>query len=165
MRVLKAFLWNTVSKISLPGSFISPGSFKVLLTQLYSSLVNPVFDVDMLCTWSLSRTCPCHSNLITQILLLTYSPLFNYILSFLGRRLAWGFASSSRLSFSPYDHFCKFVSNKVDKNQISTKSLLYILKQFTSRTFTKMLFKDGASFCYCAYVQRISSVVRDTQVS
>ena len=55
-------LWNTVCRNALPNSFRSISSFKNFLRRTYSSLRNLVFDVDMPCTWSLVRDCPCHRN-------------------------------------------------------------------------------------------------------
>ena len=55
-------LWNTVCRNASANSFMSISSFKNFLRQTYSSLRNSVFDVDMKCTWSLVRDCPCHRN-------------------------------------------------------------------------------------------------------
>ncbi len=41
---------------------ISIKTFKIYLRNHYSMLVCSVFDVNLLCTWSISRECPCHRS-------------------------------------------------------------------------------------------------------
>jgi hypothetical protein len=55
-------LWNSVCRTALPNNFWTLSSFKNFLHRTYSSLRNSVFEVDMPCTWSLVRDCPCHRN-------------------------------------------------------------------------------------------------------
>ena len=52
-------LWNTVCKIAPPSSLYSLTTFKRFLCDTYLSLLTSTFDVDMTCTWSLFRDCPC----------------------------------------------------------------------------------------------------------
>ena len=56
-------LWNSVCKVAPPNTFSSVKTFKYYLFNHYSMLVSTVFDVNLLCTWSMSRTCPCHRSL------------------------------------------------------------------------------------------------------
>ena len=53
-------LWNSVCRTALPNNFWTLSSFKNFLHRTYSLLRNSVFEVDMPCTWSLVRDCPCH---------------------------------------------------------------------------------------------------------
>ena len=55
-------LWNSVCKVAPPNTFSSVKTFKYYLFNNYSMLVSTVFDVNLLCTWSMSRTCPCHRS-------------------------------------------------------------------------------------------------------
>ncbi|CAB4031032.1 Hypothetical predicted protein [Paramuricea clavata] len=55
-------IWNTVSQEVSLDSFSRPSSFKCYLKQKYSNLVNSIYDVDVSCTWSLTRDCPCHRS-------------------------------------------------------------------------------------------------------
>ena len=57
-RVVKS--WNTVCQEVSPDIFQNPNSFKHYLKRRYSTLISNVYDVDMACTWSLTRDCPCH---------------------------------------------------------------------------------------------------------
>ena len=59
-RVVK--IWNTVCQEVSPDIFRNPNSFKHYLKRryYYSTLISNVYDVDMACTWSITRDCPCH---------------------------------------------------------------------------------------------------------
>jgi hypothetical protein len=57
-RVVK--IWNTVCQEVSPDIFHNPNSFKHYLKRRYYTLISNVYDVDMACTWSLTRDCPCH---------------------------------------------------------------------------------------------------------
>ena len=57
-RVVK--IWNTVCQEVSPDIFYNPNSFKHYLKRRYYTLISNVYDVDMACTWSLTRDCPCH---------------------------------------------------------------------------------------------------------
>ena len=59
-RIVK--LWNSVCTILPPNSFSILSSFKRHLKETYRDLCVTRFDVDMPCTWSLVRDCPCHSS-------------------------------------------------------------------------------------------------------
>ena len=59
-RIVK--IWNTVSQEVSLNSFSRPSSFKCYLKHKYSILVNSIYDVDVSCTWSLTRDCPCHRS-------------------------------------------------------------------------------------------------------
>ena len=59
-RIVK--LWNSVCKVAPPNTFSSVKTFKYYLFNHYSMLVSTVFDVNLLCTWSMSRACPCHRS-------------------------------------------------------------------------------------------------------
>ena len=52
--------WNYICKIASPEKFASLNIFKNFLRKTYTALVNSTFNVDMTCTWSLIRDCPCH---------------------------------------------------------------------------------------------------------
>ena len=53
-------LWNHVCKILPSTTFASLSIFKRSLKAAYANLVTETFDVDMPCTWTLVRDCPCH---------------------------------------------------------------------------------------------------------
>ena len=53
-------LWNHVCKIAPSTTFASLSSFKRSLKAAYGNLVMTTFDVDLPCTWTLVRDCPCH---------------------------------------------------------------------------------------------------------
>ena len=53
-------LWNHVCKIAPSTTFASLSSFKRSLKAAYGNLVMTAFDVDLPCTWTLVRDCPCH---------------------------------------------------------------------------------------------------------
>ena len=55
-------IWNSVSQEVSLDSFSRPSSFKCYLKHKYSILVNSIYDVDVSCTWSLNRDCPCHRS-------------------------------------------------------------------------------------------------------
>ena len=57
-RIVK--LWNSVCHNVNPDSFSSPISFKNFLKHRYLELLHSVYDVELSCTWSLVRDCPCH---------------------------------------------------------------------------------------------------------
>jgi hypothetical protein len=57
-RVVK--IWNTVCQEVSPDIFHNPNSFKHYLKRRYHTSISNVYDVDMACTWSLTRDCPCH---------------------------------------------------------------------------------------------------------
>ena len=52
--------WNSVCHNVNPDSFSSPISFKNFLKHRYLELLHSVYDVELSCTWSLVRDCPCH---------------------------------------------------------------------------------------------------------
>ena len=52
--------WNSVFQDVNPDTFSSPISFKNLLERRYLELLHSVYDVELSCTWSLVRDCPCH---------------------------------------------------------------------------------------------------------
>jgi hypothetical protein len=54
--------WNIVCKEVNPETFYSPISFRNFLKLKYSHLVHTVYDVELPCTWSLVRDCPCHGT-------------------------------------------------------------------------------------------------------
>ena len=55
-------LWNHVCKIAPSTTFASLSSFKRSLKAAYGNLVMTTFDVDLSCTWTLVRDCPCHRS-------------------------------------------------------------------------------------------------------
>jgi hypothetical protein len=55
-----AKLWNCVCSSTTPDTFSCLRTFKNYLYEHYSNLIFSVFDVNLLCTWSMSRNCPCH---------------------------------------------------------------------------------------------------------
>ena len=59
-RVVKP--WNFVCKIASTDKFASLSIFKRFLHATYSNLVKDTFNVDMPCTWSLTRDCSCHRS-------------------------------------------------------------------------------------------------------
>ena len=56
VRIVK--LWNDMCNEAFPNGFTSLSCFKSFLKNLYKSLFMNVFDVDMVCSWSISRECP-----------------------------------------------------------------------------------------------------------
>ena len=52
--------WNCICKNFHPDTFSSPISFKNYLKRKYTELVKSVYNVELSCTWSLVRDCPCH---------------------------------------------------------------------------------------------------------
>ena len=59
-RIVK--LLNCVCKVAPSSTFSSIKTFKIYLRHHYSMLVCTVFDVNLLCTWSISPECPCHRS-------------------------------------------------------------------------------------------------------
>ena len=57
-RIVKS--WNTVCQDVDPDTFSSSISFKSFLKRRYLELLRSVYDVELSCTWSLVRDCPCH---------------------------------------------------------------------------------------------------------
>ena len=57
-------LWNHVCKILPSTTFASLSAFKRSLKATYGNLVMTTFNVDLLCTWTLVRDCPCHRSYI-----------------------------------------------------------------------------------------------------
>ena len=55
-------LWNHVCKTLPSTTFASLSIFKRSLKATYANLVTAAFDVDMPCTWTLVRDCPCHRS-------------------------------------------------------------------------------------------------------
>lgn len=53
-------LWNHLCKVFPSTSFSSLSSFKRTLKDTYRNLLVSTFDIDMSCTWTLVRDCPCH---------------------------------------------------------------------------------------------------------
>jgi hypothetical protein len=49
-----------VCSSATPDTFSCLRTFKNYLYEHYSNLIFSVFDVNLLCTWSMSRNCPCH---------------------------------------------------------------------------------------------------------
>ena len=45
-------------------NFSSLSSFKKFLRATYFTLLNTTYDINMPCTWFLSRNCPCHRSYI-----------------------------------------------------------------------------------------------------
>ena len=52
--------WNSVCQDVNPDTFSSPISFKNFLKRRYLDLLHTVYDIELSCTWSLVRDCPCH---------------------------------------------------------------------------------------------------------
>ena len=53
-------LWNNLCNEAFPSGFTSLGCFKSFLKNLYKSLLMNVFDMGMVCSWSISPKCSCH---------------------------------------------------------------------------------------------------------
>ena len=58
VRIVK--LWNNICNEAFPSGFTSLSCFKSFLKNLCKSLLMNGFDVDMVCSWSLSPEGPCH---------------------------------------------------------------------------------------------------------
>ena len=58
VRIVK--LWNNLCNEAFPSGFTSLSRFKSFLKNFYKSLLMNVFDVDMVCLWSIPRECSCH---------------------------------------------------------------------------------------------------------
>ena len=54
-------LWNLILKLAPACAFGTLGSFKTFLYKTYKELLTTIFDPDLPCTYSLYRTCSCHS--------------------------------------------------------------------------------------------------------
>ena len=54
-------LWNLILKLAPACTFVTLGSFKTFLYMTYKELLTTTFDPDLPCTYSLYRTCSCHS--------------------------------------------------------------------------------------------------------
>jgi hypothetical protein len=54
-------LWNLILKFAPSCIFATLSSFKTFLYKTYKELLTTTFDPDLPCTYSLCRTCPCHS--------------------------------------------------------------------------------------------------------
>ena len=54
-------LWNLILKLAPACTFVTLGSFKTFLYMIYKDLLTTTFDPDLPCTYSLYRTCSCHS--------------------------------------------------------------------------------------------------------
>ena len=57
-RIVKT--WNTICKETNLDTIHTPSSFKHLLKRRYTNLLSSTYDVEMACTWSIVRDCPCH---------------------------------------------------------------------------------------------------------
>jgi hypothetical protein len=57
-RIVKT--WNTICKETNLDTICTPSSFKHLLKRRYANLLSSTYDVEMACTWSIVRDCPCH---------------------------------------------------------------------------------------------------------
>ena len=53
-------IWNYTCKILPPTTFATLSSFKRNIRSTYKHLLGTMFDIEMPCTWSLVRDCPCH---------------------------------------------------------------------------------------------------------
>ena len=54
--------WNYICKVQHPSTFCSLSTFKRNMRNTYKNLLGTVFDIEMPCTWSLVRDCPCHRS-------------------------------------------------------------------------------------------------------
>ena len=54
--------WNTICNLASPDKFSSLSIFKNFLRTTYFTLLDTTFDIDMPCTWFLSRDCSCHRS-------------------------------------------------------------------------------------------------------
>ena len=57
-RIVKT--WNTICKETNLDTICTPSPFKHLLKRRYANLLSSTYDVEMACTWSIVRDCPCH---------------------------------------------------------------------------------------------------------
>ena len=55
-------IWNYICKVQHPSTFCSLSTFKRNIRNTYKNLLGTVFDIEMPCTWSLVRDCPCHRS-------------------------------------------------------------------------------------------------------
>ena len=58
-RIVK--LWNYICKFSPPTSFSTTPSFRNFVTEHMFDLLQNHFDIFYPCTWSIVRSCPCHT--------------------------------------------------------------------------------------------------------
>ena len=54
--------WNTICNLASPDKFSSLSIFKNFLRATYFTLLDTAFDIDMTCTWFLSRDYSCHRS-------------------------------------------------------------------------------------------------------
>ena len=54
--------WNTICNLAPQDKFSSPSLFTYFLHASYFTLLDITYDIDMPCTWFLSRNCPCHRS-------------------------------------------------------------------------------------------------------
>ena len=54
--------WNFICNLAPCDKFSSQSSFKKFLRATYFNLLYTTYNIDMPCTWFLSRNCPCHRN-------------------------------------------------------------------------------------------------------
>ena len=60
VRIVK--LWNNLCNEAFASGFTSLACFRSFWKNLCKSLLMNVCDVDMVCSWSISRNCSCHFN-------------------------------------------------------------------------------------------------------
>ena len=54
--------WNFICNLAPSDKFSSTNSFKKFLRATYFTLLDTTYNIDMPCTWFLSRKCPCHRS-------------------------------------------------------------------------------------------------------
>ena len=54
--------WNTICNLAPQDKFSSPSLFTYFLHATYFTLLDITYNIDMPCTWFLSRNCPCHRS-------------------------------------------------------------------------------------------------------
>ena len=54
--------WNFICNLAPYDKFSSLSSFKKFLRATYFTLLNSTYNIDIPCTWFLSRNCPCHRS-------------------------------------------------------------------------------------------------------
>jgi len=54
--------WNFICNLAPYCKFSSLNSFKKFLRATYFTLLDSTYNIDMPCTWFLSRNCPCHRS-------------------------------------------------------------------------------------------------------
>ena len=60
-------LWNFILNVAPPDTFLTISSFRTFLHKIYKDLLSKIFDPDLTCTYSLYRTCSCHSLYIFNL--------------------------------------------------------------------------------------------------